>query len=244
MDYTWLLGRPIAHRGLHGGDKIENTHSAFAAAIKNNYAIECDLQITKDGEAVVFHDDEIDRLLEGQGRVKNFTAKELKSLPFKSGKDRMQTLADLLDQVNGKSTLVIELKSLWDNDQTLTHRALEVIASYKGPYAFMSFDPDIVACLAEHSPKTVRGITADRATDSYYDFLSPERRSELQTFSHLPKTRPHFVSFDFKDLPFPPVAKLRAAGHPVITWTIKSTKDAAEALRNCDQITFEGFDPA
>jgi glycerophosphoryl diester phosphodiesterase len=243
-DLNWLVARPIAHRGLHAGKAIENTESAFAAAIKNNYAIECDLQITKDGEAIVFHDDEVDRLLEGTGHVKHHTLKKLKSTPFKSGNDHVQTLAELLEQVDGQVTLVIELKSHWDNDQTLTHRALEVLHNYHGPYALMSFDPEMIACVAEISPITVRGITADRVTDAYYNPLSLARRLSMRNFVHLPRTKPHFVSFDFNGLPFAPITEIRNAGHPVISWTIKSLKSAAEALRFSDQITFEGYNPA
>jgi glycerophosphoryl diester phosphodiesterase len=243
-DLKWLVSRPFAHRGLHAGNSIENTESAFAAAIKHNYAIECDLQYTKDGEAVVFHDDEIDRLLEGQGLVKNRTLKQLKSTKFKDGKDQIQTLSDLLEQVDGRTPLLIELKSHWDHDQTLTHRALNILSQYDGPYALMSFDPDMVACVAERAPATVRGITADRATDPYYDILPVARRRSLQSFDHIPKSRPHFVSFDFKGLPFAPITAIRNAGHPILTWTIESKADSAAALRYSDQITFQGFHPS
>ena len=63
----WLTARPIAHRGLHdaAAGVIENTPSAFAAAIAGDYGIECDLQISADGEAMVHHDDALGRLTEG-----------------------------------------------------------------------------------------------------------------------------------------------------------------------------------
>ncbi len=243
-DLSWLVHRPIAHRGLHADKAVENTESAFAQAIKHNYSIECDLQITKDGEAVVFHDDAVDRLLDGKGLVKNFTFKELKNMAFKNGTDRVQSLGELIEQVDGAATLVIELKSHWDDDEGLTLRALEVLASYAGPYALMSFDPDMIACVAVHSPATVRGITADRVVDPYYDPLPVAKRLAMRSFSHLPETRPHFVSFDFKGLPFAPVNSIREAGYPVITWTIESPADAAAALRYCDQVTFQGYHPA
>jgi glycerophosphoryl diester phosphodiesterase len=242
-DLNWLVARPIAHRGLHAGKAIENTESAFAAAIKHNYAIECDLQITADGEAVVFHDDEVGRLLEDKGMVKHHTSKQLKGMPFKSGGDRVQTLAELLEQVDCKVTLVIELKSHWDNNQALTHRVLEVLHNYNGPCALMSFDPEMIACVAEISPVTVRGITADRVVDPYYNPLSLARRLSMRNFSHLPRTKPHFVSFDFNGLPFAPITEIRNAGHPVISWTIESSANAADALRYSDQITFQGYHP-
>jgi glycerophosphoryl diester phosphodiesterase len=244
MDLRWLTARPIAHRGLHAGSAIENTESAFTAALQNNYAIECDLQITADGEAVVFHDDEVERLLDAKGLVKHHTTKQLKAMTFKRGSDRVQTLGELIEQVDGKATLVIELKSHWDGDLTLTHRTLEILKHYTGPFALMSFDPDFVACMVELSPTTTRGITADCATDPYYDPLPLQRRLALSSFSHLPQTRPHFVSFDFMQLPYEPVSKLRAMGRPVITWTIESEQQATQALKHCDQVTFQGYRPA
>ncbi len=245
-DLKWLVAKPIAHRGLHDASKgiVENCESAFALAIKHGYAIECDIELTKDGEAVVFHDDEIDRLMDGKGMVKTFTTTELKQKKYRQCKDKIQTLDELLEQVDGRSTLVIEIKSLWDEDMALTHRALDMLADYNGPYALMSFDPHIVACVAERSPATVRGITADRVTDPYYNNLSLARRLEMQSFSHLPRSKPHFVSFDAAGLPFAAVGEIRDRGHPVICWTIRSPEQAAQALRYADQITFENYHPA
>lgn len=242
-DLAWLVERPIAHRGQHDKTKgiLENTESAFAAAIKNDYAIECDLQITAEGDAVVFHDETLERVCEAQGMVRNCTIRQLKKFNYRIGKDRIQTLAEMLEQVDGRVPLVIELKSHWDGDDALARRALKVLESYAGPYAIMSFDPDLVAAIADYSPYTVRGITADRAVDSYYNVLSVERRLELRTFSHLARTRPHFVSFYFRELPYAPVQRIRAAGHPVITWTIRTEEQARMARRYSDQITFEGF---
>jgi glycerophosphoryl diester phosphodiesterase len=245
-DLKWLVEKPIAHRGLHSVNKgiVENCESAFAEAIKHGYAIECDIELTKDGEAVIFHDDEIDRLMDGQGMVKTFTTSELKQKQYRQGKDQIQTLAELLEQVDGRSTMVIEIKSLWDDDMTLTNRALDILANYNGPHALMSFDPHIVACIAERSPITVRGITADRVVDPYYNILSLPRRLEMQSFSHLPRSKPHFVSFDAAGLPFAAVSEIRERGHPVVSWTIRSPEQAAQALRYSDQITFENYHPA
>src|SRR6476661_2946098 len=95
----WLTGRPIAHRGLHDAAKgvIENTPSAFRAAIAGNYAIECDLQISGDGEAMVYHDDTLDRLNEGTGRLDAMTAAALRRVAFKATADRMLSLGELCD---------------------------------------------------------------------------------------------------------------------------------------------------
>ena len=244
-EFDWLVARPIAHRGLHAKSKgiIENTESAFAAAIKGNYAIECDVQLTADGEAMVFHDDDLDRLTEANGPVKGLSAKELKRVKLKSTTDRMQTLAELLEQVDGRSTLVIELKSLWDDDDTLVKRALQILEGYDGPCCLMSFDPSLVTSVRELSPHMVRGIVADRTTHPYYNALPLAKRYAMRTFSHLAQTQPHFVSYYWRELPFEPVTEIRKLGYPVISWTVRSKEEASQALRYCDQVTFEGFNP-
>lgn len=239
----WLVARPIAHRGLHDKSHgiIENTAGAFAAAIAGNYAIECDLQITADGEAIVFHDDILDRLTGESGPVKARTIMDLQRIAIRGSSDRMQTLGELLDQVGGRVPLAIELKSHWNGDVVLATCALKILEQYAGPYALMSFDPDLVAAVAELSPRTVRGIIADRAVHPYYSSLPVERRIALRHFTHLPRTRPHFMSYYFRDLPFAPVQQFRAAGFPVITWTIRNRAEESQALRYCDQVTFEGY---
>ena len=241
----WLVARPIAHRGLHDMSHgiVENTASAFAAAIAGSYAIECDLQLTADGEAVVFHDETLERLTESQGWVKNLTAPEMRKATIRYSNDRMQTLGELLEQADGKMPLLIELKSHWDGNDALVKRTLHHLRNYRGPYALMSFDPDMVEAVHVQSPLTVRGIVAGRGIDEYYSWLPLERRLELRSFSHVARTEPHFVSFYFLDLPFAPVAKLRQAGLPVISWTIRSADEAALALRHSDQVTFEGYLP-
>jgi glycerophosphoryl diester phosphodiesterase len=235
----WLIARPIAHRGLHNEKKgmLENTASAFAAAIASNYAIECDLQLTADHEAVVFHDDMLDRLTPERGKVADRSVAELISIPLRSSPERIPTLAELARLVDGRVPLLIELKSQWNGSPALPFRALEVMRDYRGPFALMSFDPDFVRALRAASPTTPRGIVADRVTNRPWQRLPYYRRLELRHFLHLEQTAPHFVSFDAKGLPWPPVRQLRQVGLPVITWTVRSVR------RYCDQITFEGFLP-
>jgi glycerophosphoryl diester phosphodiesterase len=239
----FLTARPIAHRGLHDIAKgvVENTASAFAAAIAKGYAIECDLQLTRDGEAVVFHDEHLERLTEGHGLVKDLTAAEMQQLVIRNSTDRVQTLSELLAQVKGQVPLVIELKSHWDGDERLAERAVALLRDYEGPCCLMSFDPDAIAAVRRLSPDTIRGIVAERVDGSCYTFLPLARQMELRTFSHVARTRPDFVSFYFEQLPWAPITAMRAAGMPVITWTIRSPQQSVMAMRCSDQITFEGF---
>ena len=131
----WLTARPVAHRGLHDISRgiVENMPAAAQAAIAGNFAIECDIQLTADGEAMVHHDDELGRLTEGSGALKTKTASELKAVPFKATGERMMTLADLCNLVAGRVPLVIEVKSHFDGDRKLVKRMAEVLSSYNGP---------------------------------------------------------------------------------------------------------------
>ena len=213
------------------------------AAVEHGFAIECDLQLTADGKAVVFHDDSVDRVLDGKGAVRSLSVAQIQKMRFRGGKDRVQRLEELLEQVNGRQTLLIEIKSLWDDDFTLTHYVLDVLSNYRGPFAIMSFDENIISYAAERFPNIVRGLTADRCTDPWYDFMPVARRLERQNFSNIPQSRPHFISFNFLDLPFQPLGEIRRRGFPILSWTIENPANAAQALRYSDQITFENFIP-
>src|ERR1700760_1080160 len=160
----WLTGRPVAHRGLHDTARgvIENMPGAAKAAISGNFAIECDIQLTSDGEAMVFHDDELDRLTEGSGTLLGKTAAELQAVRFKGTDERMMTLADLCTLVAGRVPLVIEVKSHFDGARRLVRRMAEVLSSYDGRAVGMSFDPDQVCGLRELIPNRPRGIVAER----------------------------------------------------------------------------------
>src|SRR6516165_9639647 len=125
---------------------------AALAAIAQDFAIECDIQLTSDGEAMVHHDDELGRLTEGSGALLKKTAAELKAVSFKGTPERMMTLADLCTLVAGRVPLVIEVKSRFDSDRKLVTRMAEVLSSYEGPAVGMSFDPDQVVALRELLP--------------------------------------------------------------------------------------------
>ena len=164
MSLDWLTARPIAHRGLHDAQRgiIENTATAFAAAISGSYGIETDLQISADGEAMVHHDDALGRLTEGAGRLAEVSTAQLKSIQFKATADRILTLGELLDLVAGRATLLLELKSHFNGDTRLLTRAADVLSAYRGPAALMSFDPELIELARSRYPALVRGIVAQR----------------------------------------------------------------------------------
>lgn len=243
----WLTARPIAHRGLHDRARgiVENMPGAIAAAIEKNFAIELDVQLTADGEAMVHHDDALGRLNEGSATLLSMTAAELKQVAFRDTVERMMSLGDLCDLVAGRVPLVIELKSHYDRDRKLGQRAAQVLAGYSGPACLMSFDPDMIAALREDAPNLVRGIVAERDyTDSYWRKVSVEQRRAMLGLGHLFRSRPHFVSYRVDDLPAPPPWIARNIfGCALISWTVRTPEQEQRSARYADQMTFEGFLP-
>jgi len=242
----WLTARPVAHRGLHDGvGVIENTISAFRAAIESGDAIETDIQLTADGEAMVHHDFALGRLTLGSRLLAAMTAAGLKEVPFKATADRMMTLGELCDFVAGRTPLVIELKSRFDGDLRLATRAAQVLKDYPGPAALMSFDPAPIEALRRIAPGLPRGIVAERHyKDSEWYELSASQKRSLAFLLHAHRTRPHFVAYHVKDLPSPaPWIARNIFGLPLLTWTVRSEQDREHAKRFADQMIFEGFRP-
>ena len=244
-DLAWLVARPVAHRGLHDAAAgiIENTASAVAAAVAAGYAIEVDLQISADAEAMVHHDEALGRLTAVNGRLDAMTAAELKGVAFDATADRMMTLGELCDLVAGRVTLVLELKSHLDKDARLARRVGQVLRGYRGPVAAMSFDPAQVAALAALAPKLTRGLVAERwRHNAKSDSWSTDAKRLLGYFRDAYSAWPHFLAYSVRDLPaFWPMAAKHALRMPLLTWTVRTEADRARARRWADQMIFEGF---
>jgi glycerophosphoryl diester phosphodiesterase len=243
----WLTARPVAHRGLHHAASgiIENTPSAVTAAISANYAIEVDLQITADGEAMVYHDDALGRLTDGAGRLDAMACADLKRIAFRATADRMLTLGELCDLVAGRVTLVLEMKSHFDGDHRLVRRLCGVLAGYRGPFAVMSFDPDQVAAVREIAPALPRGIVAERwYRHPEWQHLPAGALRKMVLFTHALRTRPQFIAYAVDDLPaLLPLVGRHLFRLPLLAWTIRSDDDRHRAMRWADQMIFEGFRP-
>lgn len=248
-----LTARPIAHRGLHDRKKgvIENSSSAACAAIAGGYGIECDVQLSNDGELVVFHDDALERLTEVTGLVSALSARELAAIRLRDSADTIPTFSDFLALIDGRTPLVVELKSAFDGDMRAARRAAELLAGYTGPVVIESFDPDLIACLRKegdalgvaHIPLGIVGEAAYDAQD--WAALSSAQRADMTHFLHYPRTRPDFLSWNVADFPSAiPLLLREGLRLPVTVWTVRSREQAAHARNWADQIVFEGFAPA
>ena len=126
---AWLTARPIAHRGLHDAAKgpAENSIGAAEAAIAGGFAIECDVQLSRDGEAMVFHDDNLRRLPRGRGALAAKTAVELQTLALRDGGERVPTLPECLALIASRTPVICELKSAFDGDMRLAERVARIV---------------------------------------------------------------------------------------------------------------------
>ena len=243
----WIVAKPVAHRGLHDSARgvIENSLGAFRAAVNGGFAMECDVQISRDGEAMVFHDFTLERLTAGEGRADALGAGALAALALKGGDERIPRLADMFSAVAGRELIVCEIKSRFDGDLRLTKRVAELSKSYAGPLVIKSFDPNIVAALRVLAPDIPRGIVAEsRYAHAEWEKFSPEFKHSLANLLHYGETQPDFISWHVNDLPAGAPYLCRAGmGLPVMAWTVRNEAQRALAAAHADQMVFEGFVP-
>lgn len=247
---TPVFDRPIAHRGLHSraAGIIENSASAFEAAIAAGYHIECDLQLSSDGVPIVFHDDDLERLTGRKGPVGGLMAAELTSLPLleSASGDYPQRFADMLAQVAGRTLLQVELKhqETKETTDTLAREAAKAIGTYSGPLVVESFDPKLLTAIRRYGYDGRLGIISYRYDKPDWEGDMPaSQKFVLRHMLHYPWTRFDFMSLQEQALETPAARFFKAIGKGVTCWTIRSPEAARRALAGgADQIVFEGFD--
>lgn len=242
-----FLTRPIAHRGYHDLAQgiVENSLAAAAAAIAGGYPIELDVQPSKDGIAMVFHDEDMARLTGRTGRITDYTAAELGQITLTHSTETVPTLAQFLAFVGGRVPLLIEVKSQdpfdGSNSTALVDAVARDLADYQGDVALMSFNPFAVLALAKALPALPRGVTTwgwDELPESALPaaILAPMIAIEAYEAADC-----SFISHHHTDLTRPRVAELKAKGAAILCWTIKSPAQEAKSREIADNITFEHY---
>jgi glycerophosphoryl diester phosphodiesterase len=247
----WLMERPIAHRGLHDEARgvIENTLASAQAAIAGGFAIECDIQLSADGEAIVFHDETLDRLTDASGPLSARSAAEIANLRIKGCDESPRTFVAFLRKVAGRTPIICELKSRFDGDWRIADRAAALAADYDGPLAFKRFDHDLVAYLSLRRPHLAPprgpcpiGLLAQASYgEPGWSFLSAEQKRNLTDFDHYDLARPDFLSWNVDDLPHKiPFLLKELTGAPVMAWTVRTAQQREAARKWADQMVFDG----
>jgi len=242
-----FLRLPIAHRGLHGPGVPENSLAAIRAAVAAGYGIEVDIQPAAGGEAVVFHDYDLQRMVGSEGYVADTSVEELQKLSLAHTAETIPTLQAVLREVAGRVPLLIEIKDqdgrLGPNVGDLQDRVAASLKGYSGPVAVMSFNPQTVAAFVRAAPDIPAGLVTCGFVEDEWPMLDEETRRRLSTIPDFEKSGASFVSHHNEDLDNAAVAELQSRGVPIITWTIRSPEEEALARRVAANITFEGYAP-
>lgn len=238
---TWLTEAKIAHRAYHNEALgiIENSLSAVDAAIAKGYAIECDVRLCKDGAVVVFHDATLERLTEGSGRVVDWTLSDLQTLKLGSSNDTIPTLKEVLQRVDGKVPLLVEIKTEGD-PKVWAQAVAEVLDDYTGPFAVQSFHPGVLSWFKTFRSHITRGQLASFFEG--YEGIPFWQKFVLKRFWFNFQSRPHFVHYELSDLPNRWVQKKKTQGKLTLAFTVTTQKECDEALHYVDNVVFEGFE--
>ena len=242
-----FLRAPLAHRALHdlATGRPENSRAALSAAIEAGYGAEIDLQLSADGIAMVFHDETLDRLTAETGPLASRRATDLAAIALTGGSEGIPTLTEILALVAGRIPLLIEIKDqdgqMGPNVGALERATADALQGYGGPVALMSFNPHSVAAIGQAAPHLPRGLTTSAYDVQDWAPLPAKICDHLRDIPDFAATGASFLSHEWQDLARPRVQTLRAAGTPILCWTIKSRTDETRARQFADNITFEGY---
>ena len=225
---NWLNKLPIAHRGLHSNANniYENTKESFLAAVNENYAIECDVVLSKDHEVVVFHDENLKRLCNLDKNVSSLTMNELRNLKIYESSSNIISLDEMLHIVSAHVPIIIEIKGKFT--PFIEERIQEIIRSYKGPIALKTFNLKSVEWLIKFLPYVYKGLVIDSNTNNFEAIL------DLNI---------DFVSCDIEFIESNLVDRLKKKGLPIITWTVDNEDKKKKANLIADNIIFENIRP-
>ena len=228
-------GVSFAHRGLHGEGRAENSLSAFSAAVDAGFGIELDVRLSKDGVMVVFHDDTLTRVAGIDKRVDELTLAELKECRLLGTEDTVPTFREVLELIDGKVPLLIEIKEDAGNNR-VTETLVGELEGYVGPYIVESFNPLSLRTFRKFRRDVPLGILSQhfcRREQYKGKFLYFLLENMLLNFLSVPD----FVAYDHTDADMPSLKLARSVfGTPTVAWTVRS----AEEERVAKEAGFEG----
>lgn len=228
----------IAHRGMHSikNGIPENSIIAFGKAIENSYIIELDVHILKDKSVIVFHDDNLQRMTGVNKNVKDTTYNEIKDLKLQNTDWHIPLLKDVLELVNGKVPIIIELKTDV-NVGALEKETANILKQYKGKYAIKSFNPFSVYWLKKHHPEIIRGQLASNFNNEKMNVI---KKIVLKNMMLNFITKPDFVSYGIDGLPNKRVERYRKT-NLVLGWTITNHIQMEKGRKYCDNLICENL---
>lgn len=235
----WLTTQEYAHRGLHDGERPENSLAAFAAAIDGGFGIELDVRASRDGIAMVIHDSRLDRLTGRADRVRDLTAAALGAITIPPSTETIPTLAAALAFVADRVPVLIEIKNPRVHTGTIEPAVAEAVREYTGRAAVMSWNVFSVLWFRRHAPEIPRGLVVT----SFLESRHFSNRWMVQAAHLLPAaaiTGADFLAHDVRHLPTHLSKRYRRRGRPVLTWTVRTAEDRRRAEKYADAAIFEG----
>jgi len=240
--WDFVFAPAIAHRGLWSKDgPPENSLGAFEAACEAGYGIELDVQLSSDGEAMVFHDSKLARLTGRDGRVADYKAADLGEMWLAGVEETIPTLAETLALVGHRAMVLIELKTPYGEVGALEQRVHDIIIDHAGPVAIIGFNPYSHAWYADRYPNVLRGLDSHAYRGADAGRLAPEQRKSFARLEHVAIARPHFLALGLDMLPDARADKYRMDGMPLVAWTTRSPAEWDKVKAHCDNQIFEGF---
>ncbi|MGI6011407.1 MAG: glycerophosphodiester phosphodiesterase family protein [Ruminococcus sp.] len=240
-----FCGLYYAHRGLWSAkEKMpENSLPAFHRAVDCGCAIELDVHLTKDGQAVVFHDNSLKRMCKEEGYIWDYTYEELQKFSLGNTSEKIPLLSQVLELVNGQVPLLIELKTR-RLDTGVCSVADSLLSDYSGEYCIESFSPLILHWYKKHRPSVIRGqlscrFGSDAGLPAPLLFLS-----EHLMFNWY--GRPDFIAYEFyRGIRLFNLKILRGLFKtPTFAWTIQSQKELTASQKYYDSVIFDRFVPS
>ena len=233
-----------AHRGLHDNAQgvPENSLLAFRYATERGYGIELDIQLTADGEAVVFHDYSLKRVCGEDVKLSSLTLDELKKYRLLGTEYTIPTFKEVLELVDGRVPLLVELKGESGNT-ALCPVAANLLDTYMGTYCVESFNPLLLRWFKKNRPDTVRGqlVTNLIKSKGAGSFLRNFMLSSMLT-NFL--SRPDFIAADERYLKDISIRLCTSVfGTRLFVWTVRKKEHFNINRENGDFSIFEGFEP-
>ena len=236
-------GVKYVHRGLHSESVAENSITAFALAKEHGFGIELDVQLSRDGELVVFHDSTLMRVCGVEGKVKDYTAEELSEMYLLGTKDTVPLLKDVLSLIDGSVPLLIEIKQE-AGSVDVAEKLVEVIADYKGDFIVESFNPYALKVIRKKRPDVLRGIlSTEYSKNEKYKGKPLYFMLENLLFNFA--CRPDFISYEKSGFTNHNLRFIRQTfSTALVAWTVTSPEEEAQAISHgFDTVIFEGYIP-
>ncbi|MGM9948080.1 glycerophosphodiester phosphodiesterase family protein [Floccifex sp.] len=236
-----LASFDFAHRGFFNDECPENSLKAFERAIKHGYGIELDVQMTKDGQLVVFHDASLQRMCKIKEEIMHLTYEQLLQYPLKKSQERIPLFINVLQLVNGQVPLIIEIKKEGNPIETVK-KTLTLLNSYSGLYVIESFHPGVLCYLKENKPEILRG----QLSENHYknEKLPWLIRFILTNFLTNGFTKPDFIAMDIHCQNFFTYRLMKFLFRfKTVGWTIRCKEEYFSQKQQVDCMIFDSFDP-